>query len=150
MFGCAPTQFQNITTSNVFEPLDWYQFMPYLMIERFNTSGILGAKFCGTNLCNLPDPSMDTDLRGTGSTSELPITTSPSTFVAWNGFTWPATEGPLIIHSWKRSDLRFKIESGRDQVVDEGQQDQNYNIKNCPDLCLLILCFFRVLFCIYQ
>ena len=126
-----------MTTSNDFEILDWYQYMPYQMIERFNTSGILGAKFCNTHLCNLPDPSMDTELRGTTKAPSTAFPTTTVTLVGWSGFTWPITKGP-VTENWKISAQRFKIGSENVQN-NEVKQGKNNSIKYCPERYLLLL-----------
>ena len=86
-FGCTPYPLQNVPNVEDFELIDWYQHPHLAMVERFNTSGILGAKFCGTSLCNLPDSNMNTELKIPTEQTTSSFTTT--TQVVWIGYPWP-------------------------------------------------------------
>ena len=127
-----------MTVDTDFEPVDWYQYDHLRMIESFNVSGIIGAKFCENHLCNLPDPSMNIELISTSATDATTTTTSTTTSVKWNGFTWPRR---LPTENWNFSLLEVK--DGFDQTTETGI-DQNQGCTNSPYPGLLIFLIYSL------
>ena len=77
-FGCTPFELQGMNPTEDFVEVEWNQYNHLRMVEQFNTSGIIGAKVCNEEYCNLP--SMIEMLYTTASSSP-----TSTTNVYWDG-----------------------------------------------------------------
>ena len=54
VFGCAPYELRNMTSTKEFVPVEWNQYEHLRMTEFFNTSAIVEGRTCNFTMCNPP------------------------------------------------------------------------------------------------